>query len=148
MSSKRIRFEFASGHDLDGFSEENLSDWLLNVSREEGRQIDILCYFFCNDEDLLEINKKYLDHDTYTDIITFPYSYEPIQSDIYISLDRVIENAARYSENQSFQEFLRVVCHGLLHLCGYEDVTDQDKAEMRALESRYIQQYIDRYSDE
>jgi probable rRNA maturation factor len=92
---------------------------------------------FCSDEYLRQINKQFLDHDYYTDIITFDYNDELIHSDMYISIDRVKENAIEF--NASFQEEIyRVLIHGMLHLVGYEDSTSADKEEMRQKEDFYL----------
>ena len=113
--------------------------WLKKVSEKEGFTIGQLNYIFCSDEYLHKINLEYLDHDTYTDIITFDNSEAEtvIEGDIFISIERVRENSQTL--NTVFDEELkRVVVHGLLHLCGYDDHTPEDKAEMRRLESGYI----------
>ena len=99
-------------------------------------------YIFCPDDHLLEINQRYLDHTDYTDIITFPYNYEPIEAEIYISLGRVHENAANFGVTPK-EELLRVIVHGLLHMCGYDDQKDTDKAQMRKLEDKFIKKAID-----
>jgi probable rRNA maturation factor len=117
----------------------NFKSWLKKVSEKEGLKINNLNYIFCSDEYLHKINLEYLDHDTYTDIITFDNSEEEsiVEGDIFISIDRVKENC--FTLNTVFEEELkRVIVHGLLHLCGYEDHSPKDKAEMRRLESEYI----------
>lgn len=116
-------------------NEPALSNWLLLIANHERQQINFLSYIFCSDEHLLEMNRTHLDHDYYTDIITFDLSdSEPIEGEIYISVDRVKENASTYGV--SFEEELcRVMCHGLLHLMGYDDHSDADKQEMRAKET-------------
>ena len=113
--------------------------WLKKVAEKESFTIDELNYIFCSDEYLHKINLEYLDHDTYTDIITFDNSEAEtvIEGDIFISIERVRENSQTL--NTVFEEELkRVIVHGLLHLCGYDDHTPEDKAEMRRLESNYI----------
>lgn len=103
----------------------------------EGKEIEQVNYIFCSDAYLLKINKDYLAHDYYTDIITFPYSYQPIKSDIYISIDRVAENAD--TETVSFRhELHRVLVHGLLHMCGYDDQDSDATAIMRQKEDQYL----------
>ena len=97
-------------------------------------------YVFCTDEYLLELNRRYLQHDTFTDILTFTLSLpeDPIISEIYISIDRVKENAEKL--NVSFDEELhRVMIHGLLHLCGYEDHSAAEAKLMRQKENEYLQ---------
>jgi len=115
--------------------------WLKNLAEEEGFQLIELDYIFCSDAYLLEINIQHLNHHTYTDIITFDLSDEAspedIESEIYISLDRVAENAEKF--RVPFEtELARVLAHGLLHLCGYKDKTAQESAQMREKENYYI----------
>ena len=107
---------------------------LISENKTEG---DIVL-IFCSDQYLLEINKKHLNHDYYTDIITFDYCVEKIVSgDLYISIDRVKENSKTF--NESFiNELSRVVIHGVLHLCGYNDKTEADQKIMRNLENKYL----------
>lgn len=104
----------------------------------EGYKAGDINYIFCSDAYLLEINTLHLQHDYYTDIITFNYSELPtINSDIYISTDRVFENAQ--SLNIPFEtELMRVMIHGLLHLCGYKDKTPDEQLQMRAKEEYYL----------
>ncbi|MBZ9626923.1 rRNA maturation RNase YbeY [Psychroflexus sp. CAK57W] len=115
------------------------ADWLKAVIESEQKKVDDLSYVFCSDEDLLYINKRYLDHDTFTDIITFDYSEdESISAEIYISIDRVKENAKDFKVKFE-NELRRVLVHGVLHCCGYGDSTEESKAEMRALENKKIE---------
>jgi rRNA maturation RNase YbeY len=99
-------------------------------------------YVFCSDEFLLNINKSFLNHDTFTDIVTFDLSDHPneIIGEIYISIDRVKENATMHNCNFK-TEILRVLFHGSLHLCGYKDKAKKDVIEMRAKENFYISTY-------
>lgn len=109
--------------------------WLKSIAFEEGFSVQDLNYIFCTDEYLHEINLKYLQHDTYTDIITFDQSElsTKISGEIYISIDRVVENAK--SLQVTFEKELnRVISHGLLHLCGYTDKNKSDKLNMRLKE--------------
>lgn len=109
--------------------------WIKTISESEGYKIGDLNYIFCSDEYLLEINRQYLDHDYYTDIITFDHSEEEdtLEGDIYVSVDRVKDNAT--SLDVPFEvEFRRVLIHGLLHLIGFEDSDDALKKQMRAKE--------------
>lgn len=117
----------------------NFKSWLKKVADKEGFKIKDLNYIFCSDEYLHKINVDYLDHDTFTDIITFDNSEDEIsiEGDIFVSVDRVKENSQTL--NTVFDEELkRVIVHGLLHLCGYDDHSVEDKAEMRRLEGEYI----------
>ena len=122
------------------FQDKNkFKSWLKKVAEKEDFTIGELNYIFCSDEYLHKINLQYLYHDTYTDIVTFDNSEAEtvIEGDIFISIERVRENSQTL--NTVFEEELkRVIVHGLLHLCGYDDHTPEDKAEMRRLESEYI----------
>ena len=101
-----------------------------------------LQYIFCSDDRLLEINKQFLNHDYYTDIITFNLSgaNQPINAEIYISVDRVRENAGDFNSSVPM-ELHRVIFHGALHLCGYKDKTRKDQTEMRKMEDKYLEMY-------
>lgn len=102
-----------------------------------------LQYIFCTDEYLLAINQQFLNHDTFTDIITFDLSEEPetVLGEIYISTDRVAENAAQFNTSYE-QELHRVIFHGALHLCGFKDKTKADQEKMRAMENRCLEEYF------
>ena len=112
---------------------------IASVFRKEGVKLGSLNYIFCTDKRLLRINQDFLKHDYYTDIISFELSPkgQPIEGEIYISVDRVKENAI--SQGTSFkQELLRVILHGALHLCGYKDKTASQIKEIRQKEEYYI----------
>ena len=113
--------------------------WLKEVAASEKFEIGELTYVFLSDEDLLEMNINYLDHYTYTDIITFDNSEEEdlIEGDIFISIDRVKENAEKFKVSFE-QELRRVLAHGLLHLCGYKDKTDEESTKMRQMEDKAL----------
>lgn len=113
--------------------------WIKNASFSEGYEVSQLNYIFCSDEYLLEINKQYLDHDYFTDIITFDNSEEDkeLEGDIYISVDRVRDNAETFHTDFD-SEMRRVLIHGLLHLVGYEDLSEALKTAMRAKEDEYL----------
>ncbi|HMM12278.1 MAG TPA: rRNA maturation RNase YbeY [Bacteroidales bacterium] len=109
--------------------------WIQLIAQQHGKHAAELTFLFCSDERLLEINQKYLAHDYYTDIITFNLSENPqiLRGEIYISLDRVGDNAKNAS--QSFEnELYRVISHGVLHLIGYDDQTHDDRQLMRSRE--------------
>ncbi|HLG40416.1 MAG TPA: rRNA maturation RNase YbeY [Chitinophagaceae bacterium] len=113
------------------------------IFRLEKRDLCSLSYIFCSDKALLKINHQYLQHDFYTDIITFNYSgnKEKIIGEIYISIDRVKDNAQRL--NESFKsELHRVIFHGALHLCGYKDGTIKEREKMRSKEDMYLKSYL------
>jgi rRNA maturation RNase YbeY len=112
--------------------------WLEKIMKQYGRTQFEIAYIFSNDEYVLQINQQFLQHDFYTDIITFDYSTnEKIESEIYISIDRVKENAKEL--NTTFKkEICRVIVHGVLHLCGLKDKTKAQQNEMRAAENNAL----------
>lgn len=113
--------------------------WLKEVAKNENYHIQELNYIFCSDEYLFQINQQYLNHQTYTDIITFDNSEKPkiIEGDIFISIERITENSS--NENNTFEkELLRVMSHGLLHLMGYKDKNPKEKIIMRQREDESI----------
>ena len=114
------------------------SNWILNSITEEEKVAGDINYIFCSDDYLYKMNVEHLDHDTLTDIITFNYCEgNVINSDIFISIDRVKENAILF--NSSFSnELNRVIIHGVLHLVGYDDKNEVDKITMRAKEDFYL----------
>ncbi|HWJ28858.1 MAG TPA: rRNA maturation RNase YbeY [Flavisolibacter sp.] len=140
--SAQITFNYLSG--TFNFPNRNrLKDFIIKLFKKEGFKTGTINYIFCTDEYLLQINQQYLNHNTYTDIITFPLSEknEPISSDIFISTDRIKENAKTF--NTSFQnELHRVIFHGILHLCGYKDKTKEQSALMRQKEQHYLDLYF------
>ena len=112
-----------------------LKAWIKAVTEKEKRQLGTINYIFCTDDELLEINIKHLNHNTLTDIITFDYTEgKKIHSDIFISIERVIENAKKFKVTFD-EEFHRVMIHGILHLCGYKDKTKADAELMRKKEN-------------
>lgn len=113
--------------------------WLAALAAHEGFKIGEVNYIFCDDDYLLKINLAYLNHDTLTDIITFDYvEGKLLNGDIFISIERVRENSKLFSVSFE-QELLRVLSHGLLHLCGYKDKSDEEAAVMRGKEDFAIQ---------
>ena len=114
-----------------------------DIFKKEKTKLEQLQYIFCSDEYLLEINKQHLKHNYYTDIITFDLSEKPnsIIGEIYISIDRVRDNAQNY-EVPFKNELLRVIFHGALHLCGLKDKTEKDQVLMRKAEDKYLHYYL------
>ena len=113
--------------------------WLEDVVRSEGRVLGSLTIQWQSDDQLLEVNRQFLDHDYYTDIITFNRNRgNRVNGDLAISVDRIIDHAAQQGIAVR-DEVLRVVVHGTLHLCGYDDHSDEEKAQMRALELTYME---------
>jgi rRNA maturation RNase YbeY len=126
--------------DVDfGFSHsDQVRAWLQTIVRHEGKKLVALTFIFCTDDYLLSLNQEYLDHDTLTDVITFPYSQPPqVKGDIFISIDRIRENATIYQTTFE-NELHRVMVHGVLHLCGYSDKTDAEAQLMRESENRAL----------
>ena len=116
-------------------------DWINRVVQGEDKRIGSVSYVFCSDDYLLQLNIEYLNHDTLTDIITFPYSTSPIEGDIFISIDRVRDNATDFGVAFE-QELRRVIIHGVLHLCGYGDKTDAEALVMRGKEDAALAMYV------
>lgn len=133
-----IEFDFISVK-VKEFNRKKIYNWIKKVLTEEQQYSYHIQYIFCNDEKLLEINKKYLNHDTLTDIITFNYNEEfgIIAGDIFISYERVVDNAAKYHVSVR-DELHRVIVHGVLHLLGYDDTTAQQQKIMREKENYYL----------
>ncbi|WP_335966709.1 rRNA maturation RNase YbeY [Galbibacter sp. PAP.153] len=118
--------------------EERFSEWVKNIIRSEAKEAGEINYIFCDDDYLHKINVDYLDHDTLTDIISFDYSDAlVIQGDVFVSVERVKENAKDY--DIPFQtELKRVMAHGILHYCGFKDKTVEDTKIMREKEEEKI----------
>ncbi len=142
MNKKRVYFYYPEKkyriEDRCGLKQA-ISELFWTERREVGR----INYIFCSDEYLLLINRQYLNHDYYTDIITFDLSSDPanVVSDIYVSVDRVSENAKTLGIPRS-RELVRVIFHGALHLCGYKDKSRNDISVMRRKENYYLKQYF------
>ena len=122
-----------------------LKVFLAALFKREKADLGELQYVFCSDAYLLGINRQFLDHDYYTDIITFDLSEpdQPINAEIYISVERVRENAHEFKTSLS-KELHRVIFHGALHLCGYTDKGSQAEKEMRKMEDKYLNLYFKR----
>ena len=116
-----------------------LKAFIQTIFRKEEKKLTNLTYVFCSDEYLLDINRRFLNHDYYTDIITFDISETKgeVKGEIYISVDRVKENAKELNQNYSM-EMLRVIFHGALHLCEYKDKSKSEQLEMRRREDYYL----------
>jgi len=119
-------------------NEDQVSQWITFVIHQENRELGEINYIFCDDSYLLDINIKELKHNTLTDIISFDYSVgDVISGDIFISTERVEENALNLN-NLFKDELNRVIVHGVLHYCGYNDKTDEEKEVMRSKEDYYL----------
>ena len=114
------------------------SAWIRDIASKHGKTIGEIAYVFCDDAKILEVNRQYLGHDYYTDIITFDYCEDDkLSGDIFISLDTVKSNSVTYGTDY-YDELTRVIIHGILHLCGYKDKSDDESKAMRALEDAAI----------
>ncbi len=123
---------FTPGHKTD------LRNWLYICAKREKNTIGELNYIFCSDRYLRKLNKKFLEHDYFTDVITFPSSFDnTISGDIFLSIDRIRDNAKTYGV-RVYEEMCRVMVHGLLHISGYNDKTEKDQKHMRKLEDKYL----------
>ncbi len=140
---KKVHFNYAD-RKLNILNKTSIKDFVEQLFKQEKRQLGCIRYVFCSDDYLLEINKASLNHDFYTDIITFGLSEPnlPIEAEVYISIDRVKDNAQ--TMNITFkEELLRVVFHGALHLCGYKDKKKTDVLRMREKENYYLKKALD-----
>jgi rRNA maturation RNase YbeY len=132
-----ISFNYESDFKLH--NEKELSIWISSVINSEGFKEGDINYIFCNDDYLLQLNQEYLNHDTLTDIISFDYTLgKEINGDIFISIERVLDNAKDYQVEFS-NELHRVMVHGVLHYCGYNDKTQKDTQLMRIKENHYTE---------
>ena len=137
-----IRFHFLEG----GFTltdRSSLKTFIQTLFKREKKKLADLNYIFCSDDYLLDINKQYLKHNFYTDIITFGLSEpgEPISGEIYISIDRVRDNSLQFKTSLK-KELHRVIFHGALHLCGYRDKKKEEELIMRKMEDKYLNLYF------
>ncbi len=124
--------------DIDRLNEDRISSWISEVISSENKEEGEISFIFCDDEYLLKLNKEFLNHDTYTDIISFDNSLgNELNGDIFISTERVFENAKKFKVSE-INEMSRVIVHGILHLCGYKDKSDDDAALMRNKEDEKL----------
>jgi len=130
---------FAENIDFQLDTPDSVATWLKSVLLSEHKRLDAISYIFCDDSFLLEINKTYLNHDDLTDVISFPYESDPVEGDIFISIDRIKDNALTLN-NSFINELHRVMVHGLLHLAGYDDKTPLLKEQMTEKETFYLNQ--------
>ncbi|ERJ57772.1 rRNA maturation RNase YbeY [Sphingobacterium paucimobilis] len=139
MAIKDISF-FSEDIDYTLKEKAKVREWINAAVLGEGfKRVGELNFIFCSDEYLLDINKEYLNHDTYTDIVTFDSSEDEdvIAGDIFISIDRIRENAAKFNVSER-DELHRVIIHGVMHLCGYLDKKKEEKEGMTAKENEYL----------
>ena len=109
------------GVEMPSFDTQRIENWIVSVARGFGKSVGAVTYIFCNDDKILEVNRKYINHDYYTDVISFDYSRPMrISGDVFISLDTVRSNAILLGKTYD-NELMRVIIHGILHLCGVDD---------------------------
>lgn len=132
-----ITFE-AENIDFPKIKKRETANWIKSVAKSYGKQTGDISYLFCTDEKILEVNRQYLQHDFYTDIITFDYSEgNHISGDIFISLDTVLSNSIQYDTDFE-EELYRVIIHGVLHLCGINDKSEAESKQMKEAEERAL----------
>lgn len=137
-----VYFQSENKFELNDDEKNARAQWVISAIEASGNNCGELTYIFCSDDFLLDLNQRYLQHDTFTDIITFDYSQDDlISGDIFISTERVRENAAAF-EVDFKHELARVMIHGVLHLLGFDDHSEEDKKKMRAEEDRLISTLI------
>ena len=128
------------GVDLPALDFGMISKWLVGIATKYNRKIGDMVYMFCSDERILQINRQFLEHDYYTDIITFDYTIgKKVGGDIYISLETVKTNSMQLEVSYD-EELMRVIAHGLLHLCGLKDKTPEERINMEAAENQALGQ--------
>ena len=133
--------DFVYESDFEVVDSNKYTDWLNNVILSENKIPGELCFILSTDENVLKINEQYLGHTDYTDVITFDYTNGiEIHGDIFISMERIQENAKRYKVEEE-EELRRVMAHGVLHLIGYTDKTEQGKTEMTCKENEKLKMF-------
>ena len=131
-----IQFSFQTNYPLK--SRTKIKQWIKQVIEAKGKKTGNITYIFCDDEYLLEVNKQYLQHDYYTDVITFDYvENDLISGDIFISTDRVRENALAFGSSET-EELHRVIIHGALHVLGLKDKSEKEASQMRLAENEAL----------
>jgi probable rRNA maturation factor len=139
-----IHFEYEDIEAPSFLNQEVISNWLNDIASGYQSKIVNLQYIFCDDEYMLEVNREHLNHDYYTDIITFPYQEgKLVEADILISLESVQENADHYKVTYQ-EELMRVMVHGLLHVVGFSDKTEEESLKMRKAEDEAIAKIIEK----
>ncbi|WP_223709422.1 rRNA maturation RNase YbeY [Niabella beijingensis] len=137
----QVTFSFQKAATLK--ERKRLKQFISLIFKENKQELDMLQYIFCGDDEILRVNRQYLEHDYYTDIITFDLREklaEPMMADIFISVDTVRSNARLLNE-PFFRELHRVIFHGALHLCGFNDKTAEEQQVMRRKEDEYLIRY-------
>lgn len=127
---------------VPNFKRRHMNHWINTVAKIYGKKIGDIAYIFCDNEKILEVNKTYLQHDYFTDIITFDYTEgNCLSGDIFISVDTVAENSESFGVSFA-QELHRVIIHGILHLCGQNDKTEEESKQMRKKENAALKLVI------
>ncbi|NDV80545.1 rRNA maturation RNase YbeY [Bacteroides sp. 51] len=127
------------GVKMPAIAKKDITAWIKAVAESYGKKVGEIAYIFCSDEKILEVNRTYLQHDYYTDIITFDYTEgNKIAGDLFISLDTVTTNAEQFSTTYN-EELHRVIIHGILHLCGIDDKGPGEREKMEAAENKALQ---------
>ena len=140
-NSQTIQFHFPAKCSLN--KRQQLKTFILSIFRKERRSVEMVDIIFCDDNFLLALNREFLLHDYYTDILSFPLSGKgkPLIAEIYISADRVRDNAKNL-ESSFREELHRVIFHGILHFCGHKDKSQSELRKMRAAENKYLKAYL------
>ena len=129
----------SEGIQMPQLKKRETTEWVKAVAAEYGKKVGEIAYIFCSDEKILEVNRQYLQHDYYTDIITFDYTEgNRISGDLFISLDTVRTNAEQFAGNDYQRELHRVIIHGILHLCGINDKGPGEREVMEAAEEKAL----------
>ncbi|MDD4727177.1 MAG: rRNA maturation RNase YbeY [Dysgonamonadaceae bacterium] len=136
-----IGFE-AEGVDIPKINQKKISSWIKDISKVHNKNVGEISYLFCDDKKILEFNQKYLNHDFYTDIITFDYSEgDIISGDIIISL-QTVESNSQIFKTDYMEELHRVIIHGILHLCGLNDTTPEEEKMMQIAENKALESLL------
>ena len=129
---------FSEDVDFDLKGKQRTKKWIKHIVEQEAQKTGDINIIFCSDEYLLQVNKQYLNHDYYTDIITFNYNTNKVNGDLFISIDRVADNAEKQNVPRG-TEMQRVIIHGVLHLLGYNDKTKAEEKKIRQKEDQAIE---------
>ena len=128
---------------MPDIKKREVTEWIKQVAANYGKRVGEVAYIFCNDEKILEVNRQYLQHDYYTDIITFDYTEgSRISGDLFISLDTGRTNAEPFADGDYRRELHRVIIHGILHLCGINDKGPGEREQMEAAEDQALKMVI------
>lgn len=129
---------------MPAIKKRETTEWIRRVAAAYGKRVGEVAYIFCSDEKILEVNRQYLQHDYYTDIITFDYCEgNRLSGDLFISLDTVRTNAAQFAAGDYNRELHRVIIHGILHLCGINDKGPGEREQMEAAENRALAMLVE-----